>query len=50
MTLNEVSWQQDQWSFRLTAEDSTRRRGGLTLFGRGFGNYEQDIVFRVYYE
>lgn len=50
VTLNEVSWQQDQWSFRLTAEDSTRRRGGLTLFGRGFGNYEQDIVFRVYYE
>ncbi|KUP24557.1 ArsR family transcriptional regulator [Paenibacillus sp. DMB5] len=50
VTLDDVCWQKDQWTFRLTAEDSTRRRGGLTLYGRGFGNYEQDIVFRVYYE
>ncbi|WP_238649603.1 ArsR/SmtB family transcription factor [Paenibacillus piscarius] len=50
VTIDEVGWQQDQWSFRFTAEDSTRRRGGLTLFGRGFGNYDQDIVVRVYYE
>ncbi|MNC77081.1 hypothetical protein D3C75_1289490 [compost metagenome] len=50
VTLNDVQWQQDQWTFRFTAEDVSRRRGGLTLYGRGFGNYEQDIVFRVYYE
>ncbi|MBT2291156.1 ArsR family transcriptional regulator [Paenibacillus albidus] len=49
-TLDDVHWQQDQWTFRFTAEDNSRRRGGLTLFGRGFGNYEQDIVFRVYYD
>ncbi|WP_438351509.1 ArsR/SmtB family transcription factor [Paenibacillus sp. FA6] len=50
ITLNDVHWANDQWVFRFTAEDISRRRGGLTLFGRGFGNYEQDIVFRVYYE
>lgn len=48
--LDDICLQQEQWTFRLTAEDTSRRRGGLTLFGRGFGNYEQDIVFRVYYE
>ena len=50
ITLNDVHWKNDQWSFRFTAEDIGRRRGGLTLFGRGFGNYNQDIVFRVFYE
>jgi predicted transcriptional regulator len=50
VTLGDVHWEQDEWSFRFTAEDISRRRGGLTLFGRGFGNYEQDIILRVYYE
>ncbi len=50
ITLEDVRVEQDQWTFRLTAENSGRRRGGLTIYGRGFGNYEQDIMFRVYYE
>lgn len=50
ITLSDVHWENNQWSFRFSAEDTGRRRGGLTLYGRGFGNYEQDIVFRVYYE
>ncbi|WP_339315803.1 ArsR family transcriptional regulator [Paenibacillus sp. FSL R10-2734] len=50
VTLDDVLVDQDQWTFRLSAEDSGHRRGGLTVFGRGFGNYEQDMVFRVYYE
>ncbi|ASA26184.1 ArsR/SmtB family transcription factor [Paenibacillus donghaensis] len=50
ITLKDVKWNTDQWSFRITAEPAARRRGGLTVFGRGFGNYDQDIVIRVYYE
>ncbi|CAN7380119.1 ArsR/SmtB family transcription factor [Paenibacillus sp. LjRoot56] len=38
------------WVFRISAEDTKRGRGGLTLFGKGFGNYEQDIWMRCYYE
>ena len=38
------------WTFRIAAEDTGRGRGGLTLYGRGFGNYDQDIVVRSYYE
>ncbi|WP_041613504.1 ArsR/SmtB family transcription factor [Paenibacillus sp. JDR-2] len=37
------------WTFRIAAEDTGRGRGGLTLYGRGFGNYDQDIVFRSFY-
>jgi len=24
--------------------------GGVNLFGRGFGNYPQDILFQVHYQ
>ncbi|MGG6312367.1 ArsR/SmtB family transcription factor [Paenibacillus macerans] len=37
------------WTFRISAEDSGRGRGGLTLYGKGFGNYNQDIVVRSFY-
>lgn len=50
LKLHELNWTSDSWTFRLSAEDTGRRRGGLTLFGRGFGNYDQDLLFRVYYD
>lgn len=37
------------WLLRISAEDTKVGRGGLTLFGKGFGNYDQDIVIRSYY-
>lgn len=37
------------WTLRIAAEDTGRGRGGLTLYGKGFGNYNQDIVVRSYY-
>ncbi|MDQ0901951.1 MULTISPECIES: transcriptional regulator [unclassified Paenibacillus] len=50
VTIKDVQWDSTQWTLRISAEDSARGRGGLTLFGRGFGNYDQDIVIRSYYE
>ena len=35
--------------FRIGIPDSARHIGGLTVFGRGFGNYNQDIEFRIQY-
>jgi predicted transcriptional regulator len=32
---------------RFGVKPNARNQGGFTLFGRGFGNYEQDIVFRI---
>ncbi len=37
------------WTLRISAEDLKKGRGGLTLYGRGFGNYEQDLLIRMRY-
>jgi predicted transcriptional regulator len=50
MTIRDVPWDSNQWTFRISAEDVSRGRGGLTLYGKGFGNYDQDIVIRSYYK
>lgn len=34
---------------RLEVPDTARHVGGLTIFGRDFGNYNQDIEFRIIY-
>lgn len=33
--------------FRIGVKDSARHPGGVNIFGKGFGNYDQDIVMRV---
>ncbi|MCI1981968.1 MAG: MarR family transcriptional regulator [Oscillospiraceae bacterium] len=35
--------------FRLAIPDNARNRGGMTIFGNGFGNYDQGIKLRVIY-
>jgi predicted transcriptional regulator len=50
VTLADICWKEEHWTLRLTAADVNRRRGRLALYGCGSGNYEQDIVFRVYSE
>ena len=39
----------DPFFFRLAVPDNARYVGGLTIFGRGFGNYNQDIDVRIHY-
>jgi len=48
-TISSLSSQANYWSLRISAEDLKKGRGGLTLYGRGFGNYDQDLVVRSYY-
>jgi len=36
-------------AFRLTASESAKYAGGISLFGRSFGNYNQDIEVTVQY-
>ncbi|MCL2031030.1 MAG: helix-turn-helix domain-containing protein [Oscillospiraceae bacterium] len=36
--------------FRIEAPADAENKGGLTLFGKGFGNYNQDIHVRVIFE
>ena len=38
------------WSIRFEVAEDAENVGGLSLFGKGFGNYAQDIMMRVFYE
>lgn len=35
--------------FKMAVEDSSEHVGGLTIFGKNFGNYNQDITIRINY-
>lgn len=37
------------WTLRFAIEEEAAHVGGLTLYGAGFGNYNQDIQLRAYY-
>ncbi|RIX59612.1 ArsR family transcriptional regulator [Paenibacillus nanensis] len=50
VTLSELQLDRPFWTFSLSPEGAGSGRGGLTLFGKGFGNYDQDLVIRYYYD
>lgn len=50
VTLDQINVRDKQWTFRIACEEDSRNVGGVTLFGKGFGNYNQDIVLRLYYD
>ncbi|MEO2257407.1 ArsR family transcriptional regulator [Paenibacillus amylolyticus] len=35
------------WTLRFTVDEESPNVGGLTIYGAGFGNHDQDIVIRV---
>ena len=37
-------------TFRLSVPETAKNVGGLTIFGRSFGNYHQDIKIRMLYQ
>lgn len=49
VTLDDVSIREKQWTFRIAVLEESENVGGVTLFGAGFGNYNQDILFRLNY-
>jgi predicted transcriptional regulator len=50
VTLDELDIKQKQWTFKAAVLEDAKHVGGMTLFGSGFGNYNQDIIFKLYYE
>ena len=34
---------------RLGVKESAEHLGGMNIFGKGFGNYDQGIILRAYY-
>ncbi|MDR2535057.1 MAG: helix-turn-helix domain-containing protein [Treponema sp.] len=35
---------------RIGVNDSANHIGGINIFGKGFGNYDQDIILRLFYK
>jgi predicted transcriptional regulator len=35
---------------KIGVKDSADHVGGINIFGKGFGNYDQDIILRLFYE
>jgi Predicted transcriptional regulator len=50
VTLSDVPLSRNDWTIRFEVPEQAEHVGGLTLYGEAFGNYAQDIVFRVYEE
>ncbi|MCI3920860.1 helix-turn-helix domain-containing protein [Paenibacillus sp. TRM 82003] len=50
VAIGDIPLERNQWTLRLSVPESAAHVGGLTIYGVGFGNYNQDIVFRAYYE
>lgn len=49
VTINDIAIDKKLWSFRIAVLENSKHIGGLTLYGKGFGNYDQDIIIRLYY-
>lgn len=39
----------DVWTLKIEVKEDAKNPGGCTLFGKGFGNYDQDIRFKLFY-
>ncbi|WP_424685545.1 ArsR/SmtB family transcription factor [Enterococcus sp.] len=49
VTINDFAADADMWRLRIEVKEAAANVGGCTLFGQGFGNYEQDIKLKSYY-
>lgn len=50
VTLDSLNINSSKFYFRIAVEDDAKPVGGLTLFGRGFGDYNQDIQVVTHYK
>lgn len=47
--LEQLDIQQKYWDFKIEVSENAEHMGGVTIFGSGFGNYNQDILLKLYY-
>ncbi|MCW3791693.1 ArsR family transcriptional regulator [Paenibacillus sp. LS1] len=47
ITLEDIKLSEPFWTLRFTVDEESPNVGGLTIYGAGFGNHDQDIVIRV---
>ncbi|WP_169081797.1 ArsR/SmtB family transcription factor [Paenibacillus sp. PL91] len=48
VTVADIKLREPFWTLRFTVDEEAVNIGGLTLYGSGFGNHDQDIMIRVH--
>jgi predicted transcriptional regulator len=48
ITVADILLREQFWTLRFAVDEKAVNVGGLTLYGAGFGNHDQDILIRVY--
>lgn len=49
VTIADLSTDADMWRLKIEVKEDATNVGGCTLFGKGFGNYDQNIKLKSYY-
>lgn len=49
VSLADLDYLQDRFVLRLEVKSIATHNGGCTIYGKGFGNYNQDIVMKIFY-
>ena len=49
-SLSSLDIRQKYWTFKIAVLPDSQNVGGVTIFGKGFGNYSRDILFKLYYK
>ncbi len=49
VTINDFPADAEMWRLKIEVKDDAANVGGCTLFGQGFGNYDQNIKLKSYY-
>ncbi|QMU08048.1 ArsR/SmtB family transcription factor [Levilactobacillus suantsaii] len=49
VNLDDLPQDSDVWTIRFEIKPDAKKSGGCTIFGKGFGNYDQNINLAAYY-
>lgn len=49
VTIRDIASDQPSWRLRLEVSEQAKHVGGLTVYGKKFGNHSQDILVRTFY-
>ena len=50
LTIDDINIDRKVWTFELSVDENCPHPGGLTIYGKNFGNYDQNIIVNTYYE
>lgn len=48
--LSDLNISEKYWNFKIEVPSDAKHVGGVTIFGKNFGNYNQDIQFKLFYK